>query len=194
MQEPSASSHASLTIIIAVSGSVTTNPIADLSLLSAIGTATNMGTVVGSSLQTSSVSSMPVEGLRTAIDSSGNAITTDLHLTPSPDAIHTDGTSPSSTRNGKSANEIAGVAAGTIGAIAAVLLLVTAWLWWRRRQQRERETTLLFAPDLQSPAMHEKDDYPRSIASVSDVRYKLNMRPGTPLIEPFVCAETSSRF
>jgi hypothetical protein len=170
MQGGSSEVSTSPTLIIVTTEPQSPGQLTDASLLSAIETASNLGSMghAGTeTLQTTPTLSGSIESLSSASD---DKISTDLILTASRAATQTEtaAVATSTADEGKSGNEVAGIVAGTLGAIAAILLLVVAWVWWRRKQ-RDKENTLIFAPNMHSPAVAEQDDYPHSITSVSEV-------------------------
>jgi hypothetical protein len=142
----------------------------DASLLSAIQTASNLGSMGHSEIGTIHTTSTRAGSIEVQLSSAGDKLSTEVILTASHASTLT-GTAPvssSTVEEGKSGNDVGGIVAGTIGGIAAVLLLAAAWLWWRRKQ-RDKESTLIFAPDMRSPAPAVNDDYPHSITSMSEV-------------------------
>jgi hypothetical protein len=166
---PSEASSSSTMIIVASDIQSSGSP-TDASLLSAIQTASNLGSMGHSEIGTIHTTSTRAGSIEAQLSSAGDKISTEVILTAShaPTLTGTSPVSSSTVEEGKSGNDVGGIVAGTIGGIAAVLLLAAAWLWWRRKQ-RDKESTLIFAPDMRSPAPAVNDDYPHSITSVSEV-------------------------
>lgn len=167
VQGGAASASNSPTLITTTGRSTSPDQAGEASFLSAIETASELGNLENANTQALSQSSARPSATTTL--SAEDTISTDLVLAPSPDTTHRDGTAAATAASSsKSPNEVAGIAAGVIGAIAALLLLVGACFWWRRKQ-RDKETTLIFAPGMRSPTVADKEDYPQSITSVSEV-------------------------